>query len=492
MQHSKKIQERLKTLPDKPGVYFMRDKYGKIIYVGKAASLKNRVRNYFQNATLRSAPPKLRGLIKSIADFEFLVVRSEADALATENRLIKEYRPHYNSMSKDDKRYLLLRVNLNDVYPRFELCRIKKKDAYTYFGPYIRPGAAKTALEYVEKTFGIRSCTPRIPDEENYKHCHNDIIRFCTAPCTGRISQEDYLERIEEAMAFLRGERRDLLKQMKEEMETASKEMNFEHAAVLRDTLSALWSSIRERSKGTKDFELKMSEAIQGVEELQQILNLKRPARYIECFDNSNISGTHAVSAMVCAMNGLPDPRRYRHYRIKTVDGIDDPAMMGEAVGRRYSRLLREKKTMPDLILVDGGVTQLKAAREALDQIGLSHLATAGLAKQFEEIHTEVTMDKPPIRLPADSNALKVLQRIRDEAHRFSLSYHRKLRAARIRESILDEIEGIGAKRKELLIKHFGSVRRLTNATEEAIAEIPGIGPVMAKSIKEQLERIKK
>lgn len=491
MSKSEIIAEKLNSLPDKPGVYFMRDKNGKIIYVGKASSLRNRVRHYFQPATLAKADPKLRGLIKSIADFEFLVVRSEGEALVTENRLIKEYRPHYNAMAKDDKRFLLLRVNLNAEFPRFETCRIKKNDNHTYLGPYVRPGAARTALEYVEKNFGLRSCPPRLPGPDDYKHCHNDIIRFCTAPCIGRINSADYRKRVEEAVAFLRGERRDLLETIKQQMESEAAAMNFEQAAALRDTLDALWSSIRERSKGTKDLELKIADARDGIVELQSILHLPGPATVIECFDNSNISGRHAVSAMVCAVNGIPDPRRYRHYRIRTVEGIDDPASMAEAVGRRYRRLLEEKKPLPDLVLIDGGVTQLQAARESLAVIGLTGLPTAGLAKRFEEIYTATDFKTPPIRLPSDSNALKVLQRIRDEAHRFSLSYHRLLRAQKIRESILDEIEGIGEKRKQLLIRHFGSVLRLSRAGEDEIAKVPGIGPVMAASIKEQLKRKK-
>jgi excinuclease ABC subunit C len=490
-QHNK-IAARLPTLPNKPGVYFMRDQNGKIIYVGKAASLRSRVRHYFQPATLHKADPKLRGLIKSIDDFEFIVVRSEAEALITESRLIKEYRPHYNAALKDDKRFLLLRVNLNDPFPVFETCRIKKSDGATYLGPFVRPGAARCVLEYVEKAFGLRSCRPRVPDADDYKHCHNDIIRFCTAPCMARISPEDYRARVEEAVALMRGERREALDRMKADMEEASTAMEFERAAEIRDIHSALWSAIREQSKGVKDLDIKTAEARQGIIDLQHLLGLPGPATVIECFDNSNISGTHAVSAMVCAVNGVPHPQRYRHYRIKSVEGIDDPAMMAEAVGRRYRRLLDEKKPLPDLVLIDGGVTQLKAARDALTELGLDHLPTAGLAKRFEEIYTETTFASPPIRLPQDSSALKVLQRIRDEAHRFSLAYHRVLRARKMRESMLDEVEGIGEKRKELLISHFGSVLRLSRASEEDIAAVPGIGPVMAASIREQLQRLKR
>lgn len=487
-----KIAARLPTLPDKPGVYFMRDQNGRIIYVGKAASLRSRVRHYFQPATLHKADPKLRGLIKSIHDFEFIVVRSEAEALITENQLIKEYRPHYNAALKDDKRFLMLRVNLNDPLPVFETCRMKKNDGAIYLGPFVRPGAARCVMEYVEKNYGLRSCHPRRPDADDYKHCHNDIIRFCTAPCMGRISPEDYRARVNEAVALIRGERRDLLERMKTEMEEASATQEFERAAELRDIHMALWSAIREQSKGLKDLDIKTAEARQGIIDLQQILHLPGPASVIECFDNSNISGTHAVSAMVCAVNGVPHPQRYRHYRIKSVEGIDDPAMMAEVVGRRYRRLLEEKKPLPDLVLIDGGVTQLKAAREALAELGLSRLPTAGLAKRFEEVYVATDYATPPIRLPLDSSALKVLQRIRDEAHRFSLAYHRTLRARKMRESKLDEVEGIGEKRKELLIRHFGSVLRLSRASEEAIAAVPGIGPVMAASIRAQIQRTKK
>jgi excinuclease ABC subunit C len=489
MAFSKKIHDRLQTLPDKPGVYFMRDANGKIIYVGKAASLRQRVRNYFQPATVHRAPPKLRSLINSIDDFDFIVVRSDADAVVTEGRLIKEYRPHYNAVLKDDKRFLLLRVNLDDPFPRFEPCRINKQDGATYLGPYARSDAARVALEYAEKTFGLRSCSPRRPDEENYRHCHNDIIRFCSAPCIGRIVREDYLRKVEQAIAFLRGERRDMIEQLHVRMEEEAAAQNYEKAAELRDTVAALWSAIRERSLGKRDLALRQEEAARGVDELKDILNLKRPPEVIECFDNSNLGGSLPVSAMVCAVHGMPRPQRYRHFRVKTVEGSDDAATMAEVVGRRYKRLRDEKQPLPDLVLIDGGVTQLKAAREALAALGLTNLPTAGLAKRFEEIYVETDYATPPIRLPADSSALKVLQRIRDEAHRFSLTHHRSLRARKIRESRLDEVEGIGEKRKEILLKHFGSVRRLASASVEEIAAVAGIGPVMAKVIHEHLRR---
>lgn len=489
MSVSEKVKARLPTLPDKPGVYFMRDRNGKIIYVGKAASLRSRVRNYFQSSTLSKAPPKLRSLINSIDDFEFIVVRSDADAVITEGRLIKEYRPHYNALMKDDKRFLMLKVNTEDPIPRIQPCRIRKTDGATYIGPYARSDAARIALEFAEKKFGIRSCRARTPDAEDYKHCHNDVIRFCSAPCIGRISREDYRSRIDDAVAFLRGERRDLIEELQQEMEREAENRNYERAAELRDTVSALWSAIRERSLGKRNLEVQMDDARAGTEELQQVLGLPRPAAVIECFDNSNLGGSLPVSAMVCAVNGVPRPQRYRHFKVKTVTGADDPATMAEVVGRRYRRLLDEKQPLPDLVLIDGGVTQLKAAREKLAELGLDTLPTAGLAKKFEELYVATDYATPPIRLPADSRALKVLQRIRDEAHRFSLTFHRSLRAKKIRESALDEIEGIGEKRKTLLIRHFGSVLRIARASEEEIAAVDGIGPVMAGIILSHLKK---
>lgn len=489
MSLSEAIKRKLQALPDQPGVYLMRDKAGRIIYVGKAASLRNRVRHYFQEATLRSADPKLRGLIRGIADIDIIPVRSEAEAILTEGRMIKEYRPRYNVYFRDDKRFLLLRVHLDDPWPRLEPCRLDRKDGALYFGPYTSSRAARTALDFVQRRFGIRECRPRVPGPDDHRHCHADIVRFCSAPCIGRISKEAYRARVDEAIAFLRGERPELLKEVEAQMRAAAERREYEEAAALRDTLLLLRRAIRERARGTGQLHLKPEDARAGLQDLRLVLNLPAPPRLIECFDISNISGTHAVASMVAAVDGLPARNRYRRFRIKTVTGSDDPAMMAEVVRRRYARVLQERLPLPDLVLVDGGVTQLGAARAALSELGLDALPSAGLAKQFEEIHTESSLKAPPIRLPRDSFALRVLQQIRDEAHRFALDYHRRLRARRIRDSLLDEIEGVGEKRKELLLSRFGSVTRLARASEAEIAAVPGVGPVLARSLKEMLIR---
>ena len=495
---SDKVKSKLQELPSKPGVYLMRDRQGRIIYVGKAASLRTRVQSYFRKGTLRSAPPKLRGLIHSIDSFDFIVLRTEAEATLTEGRMIKDYRPRYNVDFRDDKRFLLLRVNPAEPVPRFDLCRIQKNDGSLYFGPYASSQAARAALEFMDKRFGLRRCKPREPGPADHKHCLNDIVRYCSAPCIARITREAYLQRVEEACAFLRGERPDVLQEIRTAMEKEAEGHHFEKAAALRDTLLMLQRLIKERTRARKTLEVKESEALAGIEELRQVLHLDHPPKVIEAYDISNISGTHAVGSMVCAVDGVPHKNRYRLFRIKTIAGSDDPGMMAEVIRRRYSRNVAEQSPMPDLVLVDGGITQLRAARAELDRLGLTALPAAGLAKQFEEIHTidlsgagrDGSPNRPSsiIRLPLDCNALKVLRQSRDEAHRFALTYHRRLRLRRIRESVLDEIRGMGDRKKEALLQHFGSVARLRKASEEAIAAVPGIGPAMAHTIRTTLD----
>lgn len=479
------IRAKLANVPDKPGCYLMRDRQGRIIYVGKAVSLRKRLQSYFRKATLQSASPKLRGLIKSVRDFDLIIVRNEAEAVLTEGRLIKEFKPHYNVSFKDDKRFLLLKADPAQPFPRLRLCRIERDDASLYFGPYASSAAARATLDFTERRFGLRKCSPRIPTEETYRHCMNDIVRYCAAPCIGRTSRQEYRKRFDEACAFLRGERPDVLKDLEERMGEASREMHFEKAAALRDTLLLLRAAVKKRAHMAGTPELKAREGAAGVQELQRVLGLSRVPRVIEGVDISNISGTFAVAGLVCFENGLPCRRRYRRFRIKTVTGIDDPGMMAEVIRRRFERLTREQDRLPDLVVVDGGLTQLRAARATLAGLGCGDVPCAGLAKRLEELY----WDDPgrPLRLERDSRALRVLRALRDEAHRFALTYHRRLRRRRIQDSILDEIAGIGPKRKQLLLQRFGSVRRLQHAKESEIASVPGIGPELARTIKQDI-----
>ncbi len=476
-----KVKAILRDLPDKPGCYLMRDARGRIIYVGKAISLRHRVQCYFRASTRRSGDPKLRGLVKSVADLEYIVVRNEAEALLTEGRLIKEYKPRYNVDFRDDKRFLMLRGDPAEPWPTLRTARIRRPDTALYFGPYVSSAAARATLDFVEKHYGLRKCAPRVPDASTYRHCLNDIIRFCSAPCVGRIAPEEYAGRFAEACAFLRGERPAVLKHVREAMAAAADARAYEQAAVLRDTLHHLLRTVRTRLRAARPTDLRRADAVTGLRALQAVLGLPAPPAVIEAFDVSTISGTYAVASLVSAVEGVPHRQSYRRFRIHTVAGSDDPRMIAEAVRRRYSRLQAEGGSLPGLVLVDGGLTQLRAARAALAELGLAGLPVAGLAKRFEELYTADTA--VPVRLPDGSPALRMLQQLRDEAHRFALDYHRRLRNRRIRESALDEVPGIGPARKRLLLQRFGSVHRLALAQPEQVAAMPGIGYELARAV---------
>jgi excinuclease ABC subunit C len=489
MATSDQVKSKVRALPAKPGVYLMRDRAGKVIYVGKAKSLRARVGNYFRLATLRGADPKIRGLIHSIADLDVIVVHNEAEAILAEGRLIKEYRPYYNTMFKDDKRFPLLRLNPNDPLPTLATVRIRKDDGATYLGPYASSTAARVAREFAERHYGLRRCRPTLPDADDHRHCHADIVGFCSAPCVLKISHADYQARAAEAVAFLRGERPAVLKDLQARMEEAAAALDFETAAHLRDTLLQLRRAVKQRASGRRDLTMRREDAEEGLRQLAAALRLDVLPRVIETFDISNTGGTQAVASMVCAVDGLPARQRYKRFRIRQEEGPDDPGMIAEAAHRHYHRLLAEKKPLPDLVVFDGGITQLRAGRRALDALGLERLPAVGLAKQFEEIVWDVSNREPPLRLELDSPGLRVLRAIRDEAHRFALTYHRSLRNRRIRESMLDDIPGIGEARKTALLKHFGSVLRMKKASLEELAQAPGIGPQFAQTLHGALHR---
>ncbi|MDA3800021.1 MAG: excinuclease ABC subunit UvrC [Kiritimatiellae bacterium] len=486
MNVSDKVKKKLLDIPDKPGCYIMRDRKGKIIYVGKAKSLRKRVQSYFRQASFHKAPPKLRSLINTIYDLDYIVLKSEAEALLTESRLIKEYKPKYNVDFKDDKRFILIKAERQKKYPILSLARIRKNDGAEYFGPFISSPAAKATRDFLEKRFGIRRCSPAEPDENTYKHCMNDIIRHCSAPCINKVSIQEYRDLFEEACAFLRGERPAVMKELWDEMQVFSESKDYERAAAIRDTYLHLKRVIKQRGRIVADPNMKKSDALEGLAELQTELNLPTRPLVIEGFDISNIMGIFAVASMVVSIDGLPAKNRYRRFRIKTIEGIDDPAMIGEAVYRRYSRLKEEGGKMPDLIMIDGGITQLGSAISKIKELGLS-IPVISLAKRYEEVYFNPKL--PPHVFDTNANALKVLQRLRDEAHRFAITYHRTLREKQIKNSVLDDIEGIGEKRKELLLKHFGSVTKLKKASVEEIASVPGFAMKSAELVKDFLRR---
>ncbi len=479
------LREKLKHLPEKPGCYLYRDRAGTIIYVGKAVNLRRRVQSYFRASTLRTAPPKLRSLIHHVEDLDIRVVRSDAEALLTESHLIKTYRPRFNILLRDDKRYLALKADPNRDFPRIVTCRIKRDDGAYYFGPFPSSTIVRMALDFTEKRFGLRKCGSISPCPEDHTHCMADIIRFCTAPCLSKITKEEYQKRFEEACAFLRGERPAIIEEVREQMIAASAKEDYEKAARLRDTWLALVELTRERAKARLIPNLQRPTAEEGLQELADSLSLPSLPKVIECFDISHLMGSHTVASMVVAVDGVPDKRRYRRFHVKSVTN-DDPQAMAEVIRRRYTRLKEEGAPYPDLILCDGAQLQVRATREVLKELELyEKIPVAGLNEHYEEIVLDD--GRPNLILPRASKALQILMRLRDEAHRFAITFNRSLRKRALHESVLDEIPGIGPTRKRQLLKAFGSIRRLAQATEETLAQQPGITPMLAKAIKEAL-----
>jgi excinuclease ABC subunit C len=517
------LQKKLQDVPHKPGVYLHKDRLGRVIYVGKAKDLRKRLSHYFTPARSRMADLKTRALIHSIWDFECHVVRNEAESILLEGKLIKEFRPRYNVGFRDDKRFLLVRIHVEEPWPRFTLTRLKRDDGARYFGPFAHSGALRTVLGWMSQRFGLRACRPLRPGENDYRHCSNDIIKNCTAPCIGKISRHDYLRRVDEACEFLGGGNKAAITALDEEMRRAADRMEFERAAELRDMIDSLRKTLQPMRRFTRGRGAPRTapdpEALGDVEDLQAALGLATPPLVMECFDISNISSSHIVASMVRFKNGTPDSANYRRYRIRTVPGQNDFASMAEVVRRRYARILLEARDerpqlaaesqesaldvmqrigpqiegtrssatghpmvrLPDLIVVDGGKGQLSSALDELRRLGLSELPIIGLAKQREEIFRPG--GSAPLVLDHNRPALQLLQRIRDEAHRWANAYHQLLMKRRVQESILDDCPNVSATRKQALLAHFGSLARLRRASSDEIAAVPGIGPRLAQEI---------
>jgi excinuclease ABC subunit C len=519
------IRNKLNQLPHKPGVYLMKDRFGTVIYVGKARDLRKRVVQYFHPSRRMGWDLKFNALVEAIYDLDVHVVKSEPEALLLEGKLIKEFYPRYNVSFRDDKRFLLLKVNLNDPIPRFTLTRLRTDDGARYFGPFAHSGALRNTLTLIRRQFNLRGCRPLTPTDADYKHCLYGNLKWCTAPCIGNVAREQYLQQVRAACDFLDGQCEEMADQLEAEMKKAALAQDYEKAAGLRDAVSDLKRTMRKTEKFER-LPYKLPVALdpeRDLEDLGRALGLAASPTRIEGFDVSNISGTFAVASMVSFKNGRPDRANYRRFKIKTVVGQDDFACMAETIRRRYSRLLREQQgetltedqdtstpivdeirtlmarpreaskepnpnahAVPDLILIDGGKGQLNAAHAELNRLGLTHIPLVGLAKEFEEIYRPG--DSDPLRLSHDSGALKLLQRVRDESHRVANSYNAQLRIKRISESVLDEFPGIGRQRKAALLKKFGSVQRLRTASVEEIAGVPGFGGKAAAELKAFLE----
>ncbi len=585
VEKSKELKEKISILPDTPGCYLYYDAEGNVIYVGKAKNLKRRVSSYF-NRTHESVRTML--LVRNIADMRYIVVPTEQDALNLENSLIKEYKPHYNVLLKDDKSYPWIVVT-KEHYPRVFLTRTRIKDGSKYFGPYTNAGVAKAVLNLIRELYPVRTCrhaiTPDYVAKGKGRLCLEYHLKNCLGCCTGLIGQADYGEMIDHVKQILRGDTQELLDYLRAEMEKLAAELRFEEAQLLkekydlvaryqsksvivsqtlddidvfgvdddRDMVYVNYMHVRRGAivrsitfeykrrldepiedilgyaitEAAEKFDLRYDEIVvpmkpyielEGVmytipqrgdkmkllevsthnarqnkvdslkmmekhdpekrmertlERMKSDFRLSVLPRHVECFDNSNIQGTNPVASCVVFRNAKPSKRDYRHFNIKTVEGPDDFASMKEVLTRRYTRMMEEGDELPQLIVVDGGKGQLSAAVEALDDMGLrGTIAVVGIAKRLEEIY--FPGDSVPLYIDKNSESLRVVQQLRDEAHRFGITHHRNRRSKGQIVSELDDIKGVGEKTKQALLQHFKSVKRLREASIDSIADITG------------------
>ncbi len=602
------LAEKVKDLPDSPGVYAYRGTGGEILYVGKARNLRNRVRSYFGS----NLPPKTEALMARLEGLETIVVDSEAEALILESNLIKKHKPRYNILLRDDKSYPYLRVGIKDEWPRVTVVRKMSKDGARYFGPFTRPGSVRETLSFLRRIFPYRTCSDRGFAQAS-RPCLDYQIGRCLGPCTGRVGRETYMETIEEVVRFLEGRHSDVRDRLAKRMDSMAANLDFENAARVRDRLMALdditqrqkviFSDMKDRDilglarsgkfsfvallqvrkgklmgregfvlsgteldedeetlrafitqyypnassvpgeviipvfmsekeeiedyigarirtpqRGTfKDlalmatdnarammqthvpkYEREAQEHLKAMKDLAEALNLPVLPRRIECYDISNTSGREAVASMVVLQDGKPDKSSYRRFRMKVLDKPNDYAMMQEALWRRFRSGFRERAAVeaegkmvrrqnkfsvfPDLIIVDGGKGQVSAAKQVLDELNLA-IPLAGLAKRNEELF--LPGESESILLPRDSGALFLVVRIRDEAHRFAVSYHRRLREKKSTATVLSEIPGLGQAKIAELLRAFGSVDSIKSASFEDLQKARGIGPVLARTIRD-------
>lgn len=593
------LQDKIKLLPDKPGVYKMFDSDGNVIYVGKAKVLKNRVRQYFQSSKNHS--PKVLAMVSHIADFETIVVNSETEALSLESNLIKAFQPKYNILLKDDKHFPYFRIDMRQDYPRIEIVRKVKQDGAVYLGPYITGPSIKDELHFIYDLYPIRHCKKNLEkaSARRERPCLNYHIGKCCAPCSGAVDKETYHGYLKEIIRLLDGKYGDLLPRLEDKMSQYAESMDFEKAAIVRDKIKALRaltekqlaitvkglnadvfaSSIMENdalvyalfvrngkvigthafpvefacdesthdilaaflmqyyfmedveipntillsespsdmdsiqavlsaksmkrtelhvpkrgekkgltllaSKNATDLLLKNAELRKkswdrdegALKILSDLLGLQLPASRIECFDNSHLFGTNTVSSMVVFTDGKPDKQEYRHYRINTVHDGDDIEAMHEVLLRRFSK----DSKLPDLLLLDGGKAQLAEGIKVLEETHHSNIPIAALAESEEWIYLPNNPD--PIILPRNSAPLHLIERIRDEAHRFAITYHRSLRSKSALYSQLDQIPGIGEKRKHALFDAFLTVDKIKSATAEQLKEVKGMNEPSAQAV---------
>ena len=598
------LEEKLQNLPDSPGVYLMKDARGRVIYIGKAVTLKNRVRSYFQKGVKGE---KTGMMVRNIADLETIVTHTELEALALESNLIKKHHPKYNISLRDDKNYPYLRFDIKAEYPRLEVVRRLKKDGALYYGPYVPAGGMWELLSLIRRAFQLATCKKEFKKDRSERPCVQFQIGRCIAPCSGEADQAAYQDMVVQVRLFIEGKNRDLIGMLKQRMEEASGKMEYERAAELRDRIARIEGAFEKQKiispgfenqdvigiasegghsdiqalfvrngmlLGRKDFyiadvhgrgdedvladflhqfyaremivpaevllplevpdcpvfenwltekrgarvevlvpqrgrkrelvQMASDNAAQSLREhllsrkskerilmlLQDELGLKNLPRRIEAFDISTIQGAESVASMVSFENNLPDKRNYKRFKIRTVEGQDDFASMSEVIRRRYTKA-KEEGILPDLILIDGGKGQLNAALDVLRSLGIEVPDVIGLAKarsgeegserEFERVFLPGVEE--PVILEPTSSTTHLVARVRDEAHRFAIEYHRKLREKRAIASELDDIPGIGEARRKALLRHFGSVAKIKEASAEDLAKVKGMNKKAAAEI---------
>ena len=600
------IREKLKTLPKTPGVYLMKNADGRVIYVGKAVALKNRVSSYFQNTR---KDLKTAAMVAEVVDFDYILTETEIEALILECNMIKRYAPYYNILLRDDKHYPYIRIDFNETFPGVCVTRRVKNDGAKYYGPYIAAHVITDLLDTVTKMFPIRMCRKELTADKKTRPCLNYELGRCLAPCAGKVSEYEYKRMIGEVADFLSGRYKGLEKQMEKDMASASENMEYEKAAVLRDRLKDLRRVFEKQKAGFPDLNDKDVFAVYGQDgeavvqglfvrkgelnhterfflksagepdervissllkqyysevagiakqiylnaepdekelieqwltqkrgskvmlhvpekganrklvdmavanakealtrrqsrirreyeattgalfELREILGLKNDIGRMECYDISNTQGTDSVASMVVFTDGRPDKKEYRRFKIKTVEGADDFASMNEVLTRRFKRALQRAEgfdALPSLIVVDGGKGQLSSAYDALASLGLEDLPLISLAKREEEIF--VVGQSAPVILEKDSRALKLLIRLRDEAHRFAITYHRGIRLKKVEDSALLKIPYVGPARVKALLQHFETVGDIKSAAFEEIIGVPGMDARSARAVVDYFE----
>lgn len=464
------LRAMVEKLPLTPGVYLMKDVKGEILYIGKAKALRKRVRSYLTN---RGGLPKITILMAQVRDIDRIETPTEVDALLLEAQLIRRYQPKYNQELKDDKSYPLLKIT-REQFPRLCITRQRSERGAIYYGPYTDSKLLRQAIDLINSLFPIRKCLTLPKCACLYYH-----IGQCIAPCIKPEMKARYDNLIGEIKRFLGGGKKSFMEYLTERMKQASGELKFEDAQFFKEQIEALGKLQRKR------FRPRHPEAGVGLSaslELRQILKMERVPAKIVCFDVSNIQGDEAVASKVSFYRELPDKWGYRRYKIKSVIAINDYAMIAEALTRMLRGIKDGRESfIPDLIMIDGGRGHLNTAAKVLRKEAMEGMELISIAKRFEKIHSSKIQGE--IILAADSPALHLLQKVRDEAHRFAIGYHRLLKQKSLEESVLDRIPGVGAKRKRLLLQKFDSIEALRNATPQEIAGLPGMNLKMAQKI---------